>query len=72
MKLIALALISPLLISCGSTGYDKTTNASALYSPPCVTLEKGTRYYFKEGVMIGDGQSFVSQFYYQRALVTGK
>jgi hypothetical protein len=69
-SLSALALV--LLTSCGSNPFGAKSNDSALYSPPCVTLTKGIEYQFDEGKMTGNGEKFVSQFYYQRALVTGE
>jgi len=48
-------------------------NNSALYSPPCVTLQKGETYQFLEGVMKAKGgEQFISQYYYQRAILIGK
>jgi hypothetical protein len=72
MKYLLSVLVLVGLTSCGSNPYGRRSNDSALYSPPCITLAKGIEYKFEEGVMTGDGQQFISQFYYQRALTIGK
>ena len=47
-------------------------NRSALYDPPTVTLIEGAEYQFKEGVFVGDGQKFHSDYSYRRAIIIGK
>lgn len=65
-----------LLTSCGwkssTKERDASTNTSALYDPPLVTLIKGEEYQFKEGVLTGRGQKFFSEYRYLRAIVVGK
>jgi hypothetical protein len=41
-------------------------NRSALYDPPVVTLEEGITYRFKEGDLVGAGQTFISGYSYLR------
>ena len=75
MKFLTLALMVPLLPSCGSNNSQKEKaellNKSALYDPPTVTLIDGQQYQFKEGKLDGRGQKFHSDYSYLRALVVG-
>ena len=61
-----------LATSCASNKLDrdekKILNSSALYDPPSLTLIEGREYQFEEGVIIGRGQKFYSQWSYTRAL----
>ena len=67
-------LTALLLPSCGLRGYQDASalNRSALYDPPTVTLIEGTQYLFKEGIFVGDGQKFHSDYSYRRAIIIGK
>jgi len=62
-----------LLQSCALSGLrrDSKLNESALHDPPTVTLVEGHEYPFKEGVLIGRGQKFHSDYSYRRAVVIG-
>jgi hypothetical protein len=41
-----------------------------LYDPPLITLKPGVTYSFKEGDLLGRGQSFMSGYtYFQHALL---
>ncbi len=66
-------LMVVLLPSCGSNVFrnDTTLNESALYDPPHITLKEGVEYRFSEGVLIGRGQKFHSEWSYRRAVVIG-
>ena len=61
-----------LLPSCASKGSRDALNKSALYDPPTVTLISGVEYQFNEGVLVGSGQKFHSDYSYQRAIIIGK
>ena len=74
MKYLPLAFLATLLTSCASTslskGKSESVNNSALYDPPVVTLKPGVTYPFKEGDLLGRGQSFMSGYtYFQNALL---
>ena len=71
-KSIPLLLMVLLLPSCASKESRDALNKSALYDPPTVTLIEGSEYQFKEGVIIGSGQKFHSDYSYQRAIIIGK
>ena len=71
-KLTPLLLMALLLPSCVSSGSQDALNRSALYDPPTVTLIEGAEYQFKEGVFVGDGQKFHSDYSYRRAIIIGK
>ena len=64
------------MTSCGSKPLTKEEserlNASALYDPPSVKLIEGRSYQFEQGVLIGRGQNFYSQYVYSRAVATGR
>jgi hypothetical protein len=47
-------------------------NRSALYDPPTVTLIEGAEYQFKEGIFVGSGQKFHSDYSYRRAIIIAK
>ena len=67
-------LMALLLPSCVSRGYRDASalNRSALYDPPTVTLINGAEYRFKEGIFVGSGQKFHSDYSYRRAIIIGK
>ena len=46
-------------------------NQSALYDPPMVKLIKGKTDQFEEGVLLGRGQVFHSDYSYQNAFLFG-
>ncbi len=71
-KLTPLLPMALLLPSCVSSGSHNALNRSALYDPPTVTLIEGAEYQFKEGVFVGDGQKFHSDYSYRRAIIIGK
>jgi len=73
MRSTALLVTAALLQSCAWSGWRNasTVNASALYDPPTVTLQEGVTYQFKEGVLVGSGQRFHSQYSYERAIIIG-
>lgn len=62
-----------LLTSCGSSASKAvsraSSNRSALYDPPVVTLAPGTVYHFKEGDLTGSGQKFYSTYTFQKFLI---
>ena len=70
-----LVLTLPLMTSCGSGNLPKekseSLNASALYDPPSVTLIKGRKYQFAEGVLEGRGQRFISQYAFSKSILDG-
>lgn len=70
-KSIPFLLMVLLLPSCVSSGSPSALNKSALYDPPTVTLIEGAEYQFKEGVIVGSGQKFHSDYSYQRAIIIG-
>tara|TARA_R100000458_G_C8117082_1_gene137510 strand:- start:192 stop:488 length:297 start_codon:yes stop_codon:yes gene_type:complete len=76
MKWIGLLLTVALLPSCASKGWrsasDLSATNSAIYDPPHVTLKKGVEYQFVEGVLLGRGQKFHSEWSYRRAVVIGE
>jgi len=76
MKWIGLLLTAVLLQSCASTAWRNASGLSAtnsaLYDPPHVTLKKGVEYQFAEGVLVGRGQKFHSEWSYRRAVVIGE
>lgn len=76
MKWIGLLLTAVLLQSCASTAWrsasDLSATNSALYDPPHITLKKGVEYQFAEGVLVGQGQKFHSEWSYRRAVVIGE
>jgi len=74
MKLTTSLLTALLLPSCVSKGYLDATalNRSALYDPPTVTLIEGFEYQFKEGIFVGSGQKFHSDYSYRRAIIIAK
>jgi hypothetical protein len=74
MKLTTSLLMALLLPSCVSKGYLDATalNRSALYDPPTVTLIEGAEYRFKEGIFVGSGQKFHSDYSYRRAIIIAK
>lgn len=76
MKLLALALTLPLLISCKSSRLTEeqrnTLNSSSLYNPSVVTTIKGQEYQFEEGVLIGDGTKFINNYEYTKKVIQGK
>lgn len=70
-----ISLLTALLLpSCASRGYRDASalNRSALYDPPTVTLIEGAEYQFKEGIFVGSGQKFHSDYSYRRAIIIGK
>jgi len=73
MKSTALLVMAALLQSCAWSGWRNasTANNSALYDPPSVHLLDGVEYRFKEGVLVGRGQQFHSQYSYERAVIIG-
>ena len=75
MKLIALLLLVTLLQSCGLNAWrlakKENLNKSALYDPPTITLREGVQYSFAEGLLIGRGQRFHSDYSYRRAIIIG-
>jgi len=46
-------------------------NQSNLYDPVTVTMIPGQSYQFQEGVLIGTGQKWHSDYSYQRAVIIG-
>ena len=74
IKLILSLLMGLLLPSCVSRGYQDASalNRSALYDPPTVTLINGAEYRFKEGIFVGSGQKFHSDYSYRRAIIIAK
>ena len=74
MKSILSLLMVLLTPSCVSRGYRDASalNRSALYDPPTVTLINGAEYQFKEGIFVGSGQKFHSDYSYRRAIIIGK
>jgi len=64
-----------LMSNCASSSLAKENNAkltaSALYSPPMITLQPGVVYQFKEGTLTGTGQVFHSDFSWRQALIIG-
>jgi hypothetical protein len=74
MKSTISLLTALLLPSCVSRGYRDASalNRSALYDPPTVTLINGAEYRFKEGVFVGSGQKFHSDYSYRRAIIIAK
>jgi hypothetical protein len=74
MKSTISLLTALLLPSCVSRGYQDASalNRSALYDPPTVTLIEGAEYQFKEGIFVGSGQKFHSDYSYRRAIIIGK
>lgn len=74
MKSTISLLTALLLPSCVSKGYRDASalNRSALYDPPTITLIEGAEYQFKEGIFVGDGQKFHSDYSYRRAIITAK
>lgn len=73
MKLIVLPLLVMQLASCRLVdccfGKKDTLNNSALYDPPQIHLIEGHPYVFKEGVLIGRGQRFHSDYDYRRMII---
>ena len=69
---IVLLLSATLLQSCASNGWRNAVNESSLYDPPTITLLPGKVYEYREGVLVGKGQQFHSQYSYQRAVIIGK
>jgi hypothetical protein len=70
-----ISLLTALLLpSCGSSVFqnDSDLNRSSLYDPPTVTLIEGAEYQFKEGIFVGSGQKFHSDYSYRRAIIIGK
>tara|TARA_R110001592_G_C12895189_1_gene726063 strand:- start:128 stop:364 length:237 start_codon:yes stop_codon:yes gene_type:complete len=74
MKSTISLLMVLLMPSCVSRGYRDASalNRSALYDPPTVTLIEGAEYQFKEGIFVGSGQKFHSDYSYRRAIIIGK
>mgnify|MGYP004456226911 CR=1 FL=1 len=76
MKWIGLLLMAILLQSCASNAWRNASGLSAtnsaLYDPPHITLKKGVEYQFAEGVLVGRGQKFHSEWSYRRAVVIGE
>jgi len=74
MKSTISLLMALLLPSCVSRGYQDASalNRSALYDPPTVTLIEGAEYQFKEGIFVGSGQKFHSDYSYRRAIIIAK
>ncbi len=74
-RLIVLLLMVLLLPSCGWSGWrserNATLNDSALLDPVTITMLPSIRYQFKEGVVVGRGQKFHSDYSYQRAVIIG-
>ena len=72
-KLFSLALVLMLPMSCASNSFNKEQrallNQSALYDPHSVTLIPNKEYQFEEGVLIGRGQVFHSQFEHTRQIL---
>jgi hypothetical protein len=66
----ATLLLTP---SCRSFGYVKESsvrsNRAALVSPRWVTLKPGEVYNFSEGMMIGEGQVYMSSYQFRRLLI---
>ena len=77
MKWMPLLLMAVLLPSCASSGSTPASaaaaaaNKSALYDPPTVTTRPGGIYEFAEGVLIGTGQKWHSDYSYRRAVIIG-
>ena len=77
MNLIALvrlwSLSLLLMSSCAQLGYVKESsvrsNRAALVSPRWVTLKNGEVYNFSEGMMIGEGQVYMSSYQFRRLLI---
>ena len=74
MKSMISLLTALLLPSCVSRDYldASALNRSALYDPPTVTLIEGYEYQFKEGIFVGSGQKFHSDYSYRRAIIIAK
>ncbi len=69
--------ILPLLIcapACSPTASpaDLQLTRSALHDPPMVKLRQGVEYQFEEGVLMGRGQTFHSDYAYQTAFLLGQ
>ena len=75
MKWTLSLLMAALQQSCASNGSTSASNAStnhsALYDPPTVSLTPGVLYPFTEGPMLGAGQKFHSDYSYRRAVIIG-
>lgn len=79
MKMNLIALVSlwslSLLLtqSCSSLGYVKESSVrsdkAALVNPQWVTMKHGEVYNFIEGVMVGDGQVYMSSYQFRRLLI---
>jgi hypothetical protein len=52
--------------------YELEDEIDSLYDPPTVTLIEGAEYQFKEGIFVGSGQKFHSDYSYRRAIIIGK
>jgi hypothetical protein len=59
------------LVSCVSSGSRNASNESALLDPDHITLKPSVKYYFVEGQLEGRGQTFHSQYSYERAIIIG-
>ena len=73
MKLTALLPLVILLPSCVSNASrnasNESTNLSALYDPPTVTLIPQKLYQFQEGTLMGRSQKFHSDYSYRQAVI---
>jgi len=70
MLSVLLLIGSCALPACQSASSERGS-ASALIEPRWITLKEGTRYEFKEGVLPGDGQVFLSGYEFRRRHITG-
>jgi hypothetical protein len=59
--------------SCASFGYVKESSVrsdkAALVSPQWITMKHGEVYHFAEGIMIGDGQVYMSSYKFRKLLI---
>ena len=66
----ALLLLTP---SCSYLGYVKESSVksdrAALVSPRWITMRPDLVYDFAEGIMIGDGQVYMSSYQFRRQLI---
>ena len=76
MKCLGLPLLVMLLPNCGwnssvSENNANSVNKSNLFDPVTITMIPDQSYQFKEGVLIGAGQKWHSDYSYQRAIIIG-
>ena len=77
MNLISWAILWSVILlltpSCRSLGYVKESsvrsNRAALVNPRWVTLKNDEVYNFSEGMMIGEGQVYMSSYQFRRLLI---